>query len=59
MDDATPTLRSSVKRSSRIESVVSMVRARRWLTLAKPHPIVKNLARNAEAFVRELHCLLY
>jgi hypothetical protein len=54
MDDATPTLSSRVKRSSRIESVVSMVLAEHRLTLAKLHPIVKNLSRKAEPFVREL-----
>jgi len=59
MDDATPTLRSRVKRSSRIESVVSMVVARRWLTLANSRSIVMNLAWIAEPFVRKLHCLLY
>ena len=59
MDDATPTLRRRVKRSSRIESVVSMVHASRRLTLAKSHSIVMNLARISEPFVRELYCLLY
>jgi hypothetical protein len=59
MDEATPTLRSRVKRSSLIESVVSIVRARRRLTLAKSHPIVMNLERIAEPFVRDLCCLLY
>jgi hypothetical protein len=42
-----------VKRSSRIESVVSMVVAMRGLTLAKSHSIVMNLAWIAEPFVRK------
>jgi hypothetical protein len=59
MEDATPTFKRRMKRSSRMERVVSIVLPGAGRMPAKSHPIVMNLARIVEPFVWELLCLLY